>query len=105
MARFFGIIGYTSAQVETSPGVFENIIVEREHKGDILRDSLRTRSTPALNDDLVLTQKLSIIADAELESIFPSMVYAIVKGTRWKVISVEFQRPRIIVSLGGVYNG
>jgi len=105
MTRFLGIVGYSSDQVETSPGVYENQIEEREHKGELIRDSFSTRFSSQINDDIVLGHRLTIIADAELENMFPRMLYVVIKGYKWTVKSVEFQRPRVIIKIGGLYNG
>ena len=104
MAKFLGMIGYSSEQLETSPGVFEDVIEEREHKGELIRATLTSRPSSKVNEDIVLSHKLTLIADAELEAMFPRMLYVNIKGHNWAVKSVEFQRPRIVINIGGVYN-
>ena len=103
MAKFFGAIGFTDAK-EISPGVW-NDTTEREYFGDILRDTRRLQSSDKVNDDISVSNKLSVVADPYAVKNFHSIIYVKWMGARWKVTSVEVQYPRLILELGGVYNG
>lgn len=105
MARWFGKVGYAVSE-ETSPGVWEDRIVEREYFGDLNRISRRLQSSgEKLNDDIDISNEISIVSDPFAMDNFHSMRYATFGGTKWKISSVDVQYPRLNLSLGGVYNG
>lgn len=102
--KWFGTIGYAD-QVETKPGVWEDVITEREYFGDLTRNTRRLQMTDKLNDDIEISNEISIVSDPYANENFHSMRYAMYMGTKWKITSVEVQYPRLILSLGGIYNG
>lgn len=104
MAKWCGIIGYAE-QVETTPGVWSEQISERKYYGDVIRNNRRLQSAGKLNDDINVGNEISIIADPFANNNFHSMRYVEFMGTKWKVATVDVQYPRLILSLGGVYNG
>lgn len=104
MAKFYGVIGYETT-VETKPGVWEEQFVERPYFGDLIRNTRRLESSGTLNDNVNITNEISIVADPYANENFHSMRYVKFMGTAWKITSVEVQYPRLILSVGGVYNG
>lgn len=104
MAKFSGKIGY-SGFAETTPGVHVETIVEREYYGDVLRDTRQWNNSQNLNDNLVISHRISIVADDFAKENFSGMRYVVWGGVRWKVTSIDTQYPRLTLSLGGVYNG
>ena len=105
MAKFFGQIGY-AIPTKTRPGVFEDQIEERDYFGDVIRNNSRWSASPdSTNDDITLNSQFSIVADPFAQYNFSSMKYVKYLDSYWKVTSVEPQFPRIVVSVGGVYNG
>lgn len=104
MAKWCGIIGYAE-QVETTPGVWSEQVIERKYYGDVIRNNRRLQSAGKLNDDINVGNEISIIADPFANNNFHSMRYVEFMGTKWKVTTVDVQYPRLILSLGGVYNG
>lgn len=104
MAKFYGKIGYAST-VETKPGVYEEQIVERSYYGDLIRNTRRLQSSDKVNDDINISNEISIVADPYATNNFHTMRYAIFMGTKWKISNVEVSYPRLILTLGGVYNG
>ena len=102
MAKFYGVIGYAET-VETAPGVWEEQITEREYFGDLNRNTRRIQSADQLNDDLNVTNEISIVADPFASNHFHSMRYAELYGAKWKITNVEVQFPRLVLTLGGVY--
>ena len=104
MAKFHGKIGYVQS-VEKAPGVWSDEVTEREYSGDVIRESKRWASTGKVNDNLVVNNRISILADDFACNNFSAMRYVIWAGVYWKVNDVEIQRPRLILGLGGVYNG
>ena len=106
MAKFHGLIGYVeNEESETSPGVFIDVTTERACVGDTLRSNKRWESGEKVNDSLVIDNRFSIIADEYVHTHAQNMRYLLLHGTRWKITSFEIQRPRIILTVGGVYNG
>lgn len=104
MAKYHGIIAYAIPQ-EITAGVWKDVITEREYYGDVIRESRNWSSTDKVNDNLILNNRLSIVADDFAYLNLSTMRYAKFGEVRWKVLSVEVQRPRLIITLGGVYNG
>ena len=104
MAKFSGRIGYAET-VETAPGVWEEMITERTHFGDWIRNTRRLQSADQLNDDINIANELSIVANPYAMDHFHSMRYVKYSGAAWKVINVEVRYPRLILTLGGVYSG
>lgn len=104
MAKFYGKIGYAST-VETKPGVYEEQIVERSYYGDLIRNTRRLQSADQVNDNINISNEISIVADPYATNNFHTMRYAVFMGTKWKISNVEVSYPRLILMLGGVYNG
>lgn len=103
MSKWFGKIGFATT-VETRPGIWEEQIISRDYYGDILRNIRRLQSTNNLNDDINITNEISILADPYASENFHSMRYAEFMGSKWKISNVEVQYPRLVLSLGGLYN-
>lgn len=104
MAKFYGTIGYVST-VETTPGVWTPNTVTRKYYGDLIKNSRRIQSSDNVNDDVTISNEISIVADPYANANFHTIRYAEFMGIKWKVLNVEVQYPRLLLSLGGVYNG
>ena len=104
MGKFYGSIGYAET-VETSPGGWVERITERKYYGDVNRDSRRLQSANQLNDNINVSSEISIVADPYAYNHFHSMRYVEFMGAKWKVSTVEPKPPRLILTLGGLYNG
>ena len=104
MAKFYGKIGYAEETVEVRPGVWKDIPVERSYYGDVIRNSRKLESDQKVNADISVGNSISIVADAYANENFFAIRYASWMGSNWKVTSVEVQPPRLILTLGGVYN-
>lgn len=104
MTRFSGKVGY-GVTVETAPGVHEDQIHERSHFGDVIRNSLKFREGESVNNDLSVSNSVSIVADAYANEHFFAIRYVQWAGALWSVSEIEVQSPRLILRLGGVYNG
>lgn len=104
MAKFYGAIGFATL-TETVPGVWKEQIVKHDYHGDLLQNSRRLQSADQLNDNINVTNEISIVADPYANANFHSMRYVEFMGTKWKVSNVKVQYPRLILTLGGVYNG
>ena len=104
MAKFYGIIGYAET-VETDPGVWEEEIIERMYFGYLLSNFRNLQNSGEVNDDVNIANKISIVSDPYANENFHSMRYVEFMDTRWKVTNIEVLYPRLILTLGGVYNG
>lgn len=103
MAKYYGAIGY-GIQGETKPGVWEANIVERNVYGDIMRNNMRNDKAEKVNDNLSISMRISFLADPYAQQNFHLIKYATYMNTKWKVLTVEVELNRLIVTLGGVYN-
>lgn len=103
MAKFCGNVIYSRTR-ETSPGVWTEEIVSRPYTGDVLSRNWRWENSQQVNDDLNVSNRISIVADQfAYENMFAIKAVKW-SGACWKVTDVEQQRPRLILSIGGVYN-
>lgn len=104
MAKFYGEIGYAES-VEKAPGVWDDNIFEHKYYGDVVRNTRRLSEGESVNNDLSVGNSISIVADAYASEHFFAMRYIKWAGTLWTVSDVEVQSPRLLLRLGGVYNG
>ena len=105
MTKWFGKVRY-SETVETVPGRWESVDTTREYFGDVKRNSTRWAGNPnSVNDDLTINTQISIVADPFALDKFYSMKWIEYMGSKWKITNVEPQFPRLVITLGGVYNG
>lgn len=104
MAKFHGAVGYGES-VETAPGVHQDVIKEREYYGDVQKNNRKLSEGEYLNSDISVGNMISIVADAYANTHFFAIRYVEWAGVRWTVTDVEVQPPRLILRLGGVYNG
>lgn len=104
MPKFFGKVGYADDK-ETSPGVWTKEIVEIEYYGDLIRNTRKLQSADKVNDNIDIANDISIIADPYAHDHFHLMQYVELFGTKWKITNVEVQYPRLILTVGGVWNG
>ena len=105
MAKWYGRVGYVETK-EIEPGVWEPAVTERPYFGDLLKNvSKWVANTNSVNDNLNVANQISIVADPYAYQHFSSVRYVEFMGTMWDVTSVEPQYPRLILSIGGVYDG
>jgi hypothetical protein len=104
MAKFFGKIGFGES-VEKADGVWDDVIVEREYYGDVIRNIRRFQEGQEVNSDLSVGNSISIVADEYANEHFFAIRYIKWAGALWTISEVEKQSPRLLLKLGGVYNG
>lgn len=102
--KWSGIIGYQHTE-ETKPGVWTPVTIEKKYYGDLTRMMKLSQTANQVNDNININNTLSIVADPYANEHYFEMKYATLSGTKWKITSVEVKYPRLILSLGGVYNG
>lgn len=112
MGRFYGAIGFNEGTTETSPGVWTEAIIERNYYGDVIKNTRRLQegnqkfssSDSGINDNITINNSISVVADPYAYQNFHAIRYVQWMGSLWKVTNVEVQRPRLILTIGGVYN-
>ena len=102
--KFYGPVGYGES-VETAPGVLVTKIVEYLYYGDVIRNSRKLENRDKVNDDISVGNSISIVADAYANEHFFAIRYVKWAGVLWKVDNVDVESPRLILRLGGVYDG
>ena len=102
--KFYGPVGFVEV-TEKRPGVKTLTPVEYKYTGDVLRRSLRYQAGDAVNDTITPSQQISILVDPYARSHVGSIKYVKWMGTAWKVTEASLQYPRLILTLGGAYNG
>lgn len=106
MARFYGNVGYgTQVEDPVGSGVYVNQITEVSYYGDVQRNIARQEDGEGLNSDIKVNNMISIVADEYANQHFFNIKYVEWAGVKWAVTSVEVRSPRLILSLGEVYNG
>ena len=107
MARFYGEIGFLKTVEEdpiNRPGIWVEKLTKRNYYGDVLSNSRRWDQTGYLNDNLVINNRISIVADSFIKENLGAMKYVKWQGINWKITNAEVQYPRIILTIGGEYH-
>lgn len=104
MAKFFGEVGFGES-MEVRDGVWQDGITERKYFGDVLNVTRRLEDGEKVNNDLTVTNSISIVADAYANEHIFAIRYVKWAGVLWTVSTVEVKSPRLTLWLGGVYNG
>lgn len=105
MARFYGAVGYVELQ-ETGLDIVSEVPSERMYKGELLKNYSRLTNGESINDTVAVSNRVSILADPYALNHMHAMRYVKWRGGVWKITDVDAsQSPRLILSLGGVYNG
>lgn len=103
MARFAGRIGF-AIQKETAPGVYEEVIKDFPYTGELLSTRFKNQTSNTVNTELTISKEFSVLADLFAYNHYHLIVYVEHLGVKWQVTGVEPQYPRIILTVGGVYN-
>lgn len=105
MARFHGKVGFLISTDDQTTGIAEEQVVEKTFFGTVQEHSRRWQSSDMVTDDLQLGNRIAITADDFAYKHASAICYCEWMGQLWKVTGVQIRRPRIILTLGGVYNG
>lgn len=105
MAKWYGNIGFAEP-VESQPGYYEDKIIVRPYSGDTIKNTrlLQTQNN-STNDNVNVANQISILADPYANNHFYAMRYIEFQGAKWEVTSAESQYPRLILTIGGLWNG
>lgn len=104
MSKYCGVLGFEITG-EIKPGVWESTVVEKEVFGDLIRINRRFANSSSINGEININNEISIIADFFIHEHLQSLKYATIGGIKWIITNMEIQYPRVILSLGGIYNG
>lgn len=104
MAKWHGAVGYAE-MVEAKPGLWVEEIAERSYYGDTYRNTRLLQNSGDINDNINIGNQISIVADPYANQNFHAMRYVEFMGSKWKITNVEVQFPRLILTIGGLYNG
>mgnify|MGYP006338766077 FL=1 len=104
MAKFSGKIGFIET-VEVEPGIWKPQTIERQYYGDLTRNFRSYQPSDGVNDNINISNNISIVADPYANENSQYMKYVIIKGAKWKISNIDIQYPRMILTIGGVYNG
>lgn len=102
--RFKGVVGY-AIPTDVGYGVIEDNIIEKSYKGEVLRNNTRWSRGDGVNDNLTMSNQISILADEFAYANFQNIKYIVWQGAKWRIDSIEVRHPRLLIQLGGVYNG
>lgn len=103
--KFYGKVGFWFQDKEVKPGVFKPAIVERLYSGEINWNNRHFQPSENQNEDIRLNSQISILSDLYSKENFASIRYVEWNGTKWRVTNVEMNYPRLVLTIGGVYNG
>lgn len=103
MAKWYGKVGYAET-IETAPGVWEERITTRSYYGDSFRNTRLLQNSGQVNDNVNIGNQISIVADPYAEGHIHWMRFVEFQGSNWKVTNVDVQPPRLILTIGGLYN-
>ncbi len=102
--RFFDKVGY-GIPTDLGDGVWSDNMIERTYKGEVLKAMHSIEESDKVNDNVRLQNRISIVADAFAFENFTLIKYVSWAGSLWTVNSVEHERPRLLLTLGGPWNG
>lgn len=102
--KWYGKIGYSSDVVETKPGIWEEQLITRSYFGESYKNTRMLQNSGMVNDNINVGLQISIVADPYALQNFHTMRYVEYMGSNWKVTSVDVQYPRLILTVGGLYN-
>ena len=103
MPKYYGNIGFAVTE-ETKPGIWEEIITEKPYYGDVMINSRNLQTRDHVIDDVMINNSFSIVADPYATENMYAMRYLTWNGAKWKVTTVNVEYPRLILTVGGIYN-
>lgn len=100
-------VGYiATSENPSNSGIWKETVTEISYYGDEVKfPTYRWKNNQQINDNFIVNNNISILADEYANNNYPYIKYVLYKGVKWKVDSIEVQRPRLILTLGGEYNG
>lgn len=103
--RFYGLIGFATTNTDNDDDIWKEEIIAKPYMGDVIRHGWNAQPAEKLTKDIKLNAQISIIADEFAYDFMHLIRYAVYRNAKWEVTAIDIQRPRLILTLGGVYNG
>lgn len=104
--KFAGKVGFWITDVETKPGIFDGKMIERRYTGDVTRAYQKwDKRDNSTMDNLRLNNEFSIVSDIFALENHGSIKYVLWNGVYWEVNTVGINPPRLVLEIGGVWNG
>lgn len=103
--KYYGLIGFGTTVSEADDDAYKEEIEARPYMGDVVRHTYNMQSSDKLTKDVQVNMQISILADEFAVNFMHLIRFAEWRGVKWQVTAVEPQYPRLLLSLGGVYNG
>jgi hypothetical protein len=103
MAKWSGLIGYALAE-ETQPGVWTEVITENKYFGDIVKDNRKVINQGEINSSVNISNSISVVSNKFMLENMAFMKYITFMGSKWNISLVDVKPPRLIISIGGLYN-
>lgn len=103
MAKFAGLVGYVT-QEETTSGVWSPVENPIMMKGDVISQRANVLNDANVNSNITLNHRVSLLGDSYSFDNYYNIRWIQFRGKKLEVSSVEIQRPRLIISLGGLWN-
>lgn len=103
--KYFGEIGFMSSDTETKGGIATQPIIPKKYFGEIVATSSRLQLQEKINPDISLNNSITILLDGYLKDNLSNIVYAEFLNRKWSVTAIEVKYPRVVLTLGGPYNG
>ncbi len=104
MAQFYGEIGFADT-VETTPGVWEDVIIEKKFRGDVPRNAARSSSGDNVIPDPSLGSRVRLVGTKFAFANAKKMRYIRFEGELWTIENIEINRPRLEIGMGEIYDG
>lgn len=105
MNRFFGKIGFCYQESEEGSDIVTERVVLKTYRGDLLKSNRKWETAEQIIDQFNISNRVSIMADPySLDNLY-AIKFVILHGKAWKITDAEIQYPRIILSIGGLWNG
>lgn len=106
MSRFFGPVGFVfSKEINEGSGIWELVPNEVNYRGEVTKNVKRWEKGDGLNSDINVSNTISIVADPYAFDNLFAVRYVKWLGHYWEITNAEVQDRRIVLGIGGVYNG
>lgn len=102
--KYYGAVGFGET-MELYSGVWEDVITERKYYGEVIKNIHRWETSQSINDNINISNQISLLADPYAYSHLSTIKYVEFAGAKWKVTNIDIQSPRLILTIGGVYDG
>lgn len=105
-SRFHCKIGFFIDPVETEPGIWTPVVVEKPYYGETVKMGWNySQIQDSTNTDIKISNTVSIVMDTYCSHNYPKIAYVIIDGIKWSVSSInDIEYPRLKFTLGGLYN-